>query len=105
MPEEAPAHLLSCLLDCFLLQVQSNAMMHKTPYQASPGLDIAWRVGNTHEITHKPLRQRCGDLDSMVVWTDSSHLFGVTSEYFLDKNPEILAKDKGCTSCPAYSAG
>ena len=96
--EEAPAHLLSYLLDYFLLQVQSNDMMYKAPYQASPALDIAWRAGNTHGLTHKPLRQGCGDMHSMVVWTDSSHLFGVTTEYFLDRNPEILAKDTGRTS-------
>ena len=96
--EEAPAHLLSYLLDYFLLQVQSNDLMYKAPYHASPALDLAWRTGNTHAITHKPLRLGCGDMHSIVIWTDSCHLFGVTSEYYLDRNPDVLAKDSGRTS-------
>ena len=49
--EDAPAHLLSYLLDYFLLQVQSNDLMYKAPYHASPALDLAWRAGNTHAIS------------------------------------------------------
>ena len=96
--EEAPAYLLSYLLDYFLLQVQSNDMMYKAPYQASPALDLAWRANTTHAVAHKPLRKGCGDMHSLVIWTDTCHLFGVTSEHYLDRNPEILAKDTGRTS-------
>ena len=96
--EAAPAHLLSYLLDYFLLQVQSNDFMYKAPYHASPALDLAWRAGNTHAISHKPLRQGCGDMHSLVIWTDSCHLFGVTSEHYLDRNPDVLANDAGRTS-------
>ena len=65
--EAAPAHLLSYLLDYFLLQVQANDLMYKAPYHASPALDLAWRAGNTHAISHKPLRQGCGDMHSLVI--------------------------------------
>ena len=43
--EAAPAHILSYLLDYFLLQVQSNDLMCKAPYHASPALDLAWENG------------------------------------------------------------
>ena len=96
--EAAPAHILSYLLDYFLLQVQSNDLMYRAPYHASPALDLAWRAGNTHTISHKPLRQGCGDMHTLVIWTDSCYLFGVTSEHYLDRSPEVLAHDTGRTS-------
>ena len=72
--------------------------MYKAPYHASPALDLAWRAGNTHAISHKPLRQGCGDMHTLVIWTDSCYLFGVTSEHYLDRSPEVLAHDTGRTS-------
>ena len=96
--EAAPAHILSYLLDYFLLQVQSNDLMCKAPYHASPALDLAWRTDNTHALSHKPLRLGCGDMHTLVVWTNSCHLFGVTSEHYLNSDPEELAYDTGRTS-------
>ena len=37
-------------------------------------------------------------MHSLVIWTDSCHLFGVTSEHYLDRNPDVLANDTGRTS-------
>ena len=91
-------HILSYLLDYFLLQVQSNDLMYRAPYHASPALELAWRAGNTHAISHKPLRPGCGEMHTLVIWTDSCHLFGVTSEHYLDSDPEELAHDTGRTS-------
>ena len=78
--EDAPIHLLSYLLDYFLLQVQSNDMMYRAPCHASPKLDLAWRTGNTYPAS-EPVRLGCGDMHQFVVWTETHHVFGVTSEY------------------------
>ena len=37
-------------------------------------------------------------MHSLVIWTDSCHLFGVTSEHYLDRNPDVLTTDAGRTS-------
>ena len=37
-------------------------------------------------------------MHTLVIWTDSCHLFGVTSEHYLDRDPEVLAHDTGRTS-------
>lgn len=37
-------------------------------------------------------------MHQFVVWTETHHVFGVTSEYYLNRNPQLLAGDTGRTS-------
>lgn len=57
VPEDAPIHLLSYLLDYFLLQVQSNDMMYRAPCHASapchPPPSSTWHgAQGTHTLHH-----------------------------------------------------